>query len=70
MTIPGVRRSSGWAIFGYEAKADRPFRRDYLLNKRNSPRWLPRLTLWEGLPDAAELNRKETCHERPFRESR
>ena len=28
---------------------------DYLLYKRNVPRWIPRLTPWEGLSDPAEF---------------
>ncbi len=31
---------------------------DYLLYKQNVPRWIPRLTPWEGLSDPAELKQE------------
>lgn len=36
----------------------RRFGDDYLLYKKNVPRWIPRLTPWEGLSGPAELNRE------------
>ena len=36
---------------------------DYLLYKRNVPRWIPRLTPWEGLSEPAELKQEGDRHE-------
>ena len=39
------------------------FGEDYLRYKENVPRWIPRLTPWEGLPSAEELKQEGDCHE-------
>jgi protein-S-isoprenylcysteine O-methyltransferase Ste14 len=36
---------------------------DYLLYMKNVPRWIPRLTPWEGLSHPAELKREGDHHE-------
>ena len=41
----------------------RRFGEDYLLYKRNVPRWIPRLTPWEGLSGPAELKQEGDGHE-------
>ncbi len=41
----------------------RRFGDDYLRYKQNVPRWIPRLTPWEGLSESAELKQEGNSHE-------
>ncbi len=49
--------------FVEEQGLEKRFGEDYVRYKENVPRWIPRLTLWEGLSEPTELKLEGDHHD-------